>query len=92
MCMASINTVQSKYKKKEIQIGGLDGDPPTSNAYISSHRLYSNVIPTAIPMFSGSANTMGQVSKRKTGNGKSKMTAITPEMRISQFADKKATC
>jgi len=52
--------------KCNVQDGGLH----PRNAYISAPRLASNAIPTAIPMFSGSAKPMGHASIPYVYNGR----------------------
>ena len=65
--------------------------PLNGNTYISASRLDSNEIPTAVPMFPGSRNSMAHIVRMLRGvsgsPNKFKMAAAKPEVLISQLRD-----
>ena len=73
-------------RNSEIQ----DGSHQTGTAYISACRQDNNVIPTAIPLSSGSGNTTFLLCTPSDVNGsvKSKMAAAKPEEPITQLVEK----
>jgi len=88
-----LNTSFLNERKWQIQYGGLKPKVDSNGkTIIFVSTLDSNEIPTAIPIVSGPAHNgtciyTVRLNWEETGSEKSKMTAYTHEMRLSQLPD-----